>query len=105
MGAVSKFNSKPSEAHLTAVKRILWYLKSTTDLGLKYKKSRGGSLVGYSDANWAGDLDDGHSTSGNLFIMAEGAISWMSRKQAVVALSTSEAEYIALSWLLRKQYG
>ena len=51
----------------------------------------------HSDADWAGDLDDRHSTTGNLFTMAGGAISWTSKKQASVSLSTAEAEYIALS--------
>jgi hypothetical protein len=97
VGVVSKFNSKPSEAHLTAVKRILRYLKGTADLALKYQKSDHGMLIGYSDADWAGDLDDRHSTTGNLFLMEEGAVSWLSKKQATVSLSTAEAEYVALS--------
>ena len=96
VGAVSKFSSKPTEAHLTAVKRILRYLKGTVNLALKYQQSDDGVLVGYSDADWANDPDDRHSTTGNLFLMAGGAISWLSKKQAVVALSSSEAEYIAL---------
>jgi len=54
-------------------------------------------LIGYSDSDWAGDLDDRHSTTGNIFLMADGPISWLGKKQAVVALSTSEAEYVALS--------
>ena len=97
VGVVSKFNLKPTEAHLTAVKRILRYLKGTADQALKYEKSEDGALVGYSDADWAGDLDDRHSTTGNLFLMVGGPISWASKKQATVALSTSEAEYVALS--------
>ena len=96
VGVVSKFNSKPSEAHLTAVKRILRYLKGTANLALKYQKSEKGSLIGYSDADWGGDLDSRHSTTGSLFLMAGSPISWSSKKQTVVALSTSEAEYIAL---------
>lgn len=97
VGVVSKFNSKPSEAHLTAVKRIMRYLKGTADFALKYRKSSGGVLTGYADADWAGDQDNRHSTSGVLFLMAEGSISWLSKKQPIVALSTSEAEYVALS--------
>ena len=96
VGVVSKFCSKPTEAHLTAAKRILRYLKGTLNLAIKFQKSDE-ALVGYSDADWAGDLDDHHSTTGNLFLMAGGPISWVSKKQAVVALSTSEAEYVALS--------
>ena len=71
-------------------------MKGTANLGLKYLKSEEGSLIGYSDADWGGDLDSRHSTAGNLFLMAGGPISWSSKKQSVVALSTSEAEYIAL---------
>jgi len=66
-------------------------------LALKFVKTVDDTLTGYSDADWAGDLDDRHSTSGNLFIMAGGTISWTSKKQATVSLSTAEAEYIALS--------
>ena len=54
-------------------------------------------LYVYSDADWAGDPDDPHSTTGNFFLMAGGPISWLSKKQLIVALSTSEAEYIAPS--------
>ncbi len=96
VGAVSKFCAQPTEAHLTAVKRVLRYLSGTRDFALKYQKSKE-PPIGYADADWAGDHDDRHSTSGNVFIFGGGAISWLSKKQAVVALSTSEAEYIALS--------
>ena len=97
VGVVSKFCSKPTEAHLTAVKRILRYLKGTLNLAIKYQKSENDPLIGYSDADWAGDLDDRHSTTDNIFLMTGGPISWLSKKQAAVALSTSEAEYVALS--------
>ena len=97
VGAASKYCSNPSEAHLTAVKRILRYLKETINFGLKYKKSESGTLVGYSDADFAGDLDDRQSTSGNLFIFAGCPVSLYSKKQPTVSLSTAEAEYISLS--------
>ena len=98
VGVVSKFNSKPTEAHLTAVKRIFCYLRGTVDLALKYQNvDKKFNVVGYSDADWANDRDDRHSITGNVFKFANGAISWLSKKQAVVALSTAEAEYIALS--------
>ena len=54
-------------------------------------------MIGYADADWGGDPENRRSMAGNLFLMTRGAISWSSKKQAVVALSTSEAEYIALS--------
>ena len=66
------------------------------DLALKYHKSQE-PLTGFSDADFAGDQDDRHSTSGNAFIFGNAVISWLSKKQPVVALSTTEAEYIALS--------
>jgi hypothetical protein len=92
---VSKFNSEPTEAHLTAVKRIFRYLKGTISLSLHYKTTEE-MMFGYSDADWANDLDDRRSTSGNVFIMSGGAVSWLSQKQTTVALSTAEAEYMAL---------
>ena len=97
VGVVSKFCANPTQSHLTAAKRILRYLKGTVYLGLSYKKCADGNLIGYSDADWAGDVDDRHSTSGNVFLLAKGAVSRLSKKQATVALSTAEAEYVALS--------
>ena len=62
VGAVAKFSSKPNEAHLTAAKRILKYLKGTLHLAIKYQKLEDDRLVGFADADWAGDLDDRHVT-------------------------------------------
>ena len=95
VSVVSKFNAEPTEAHLTAVKRIFRYLKGTVNLALQYQ-AKGGELIGYSDSDWANNVDDRHSTTGNVFLMSGGAVSWISQKQATVALSTAEAEYIAL---------
>lgn len=98
MSVVSKFNANPNTAHLTAaVKRVLRYLKGTVNLALKYEQSESGTLIGFSDADWGGDQDDRRSTTGNMFFLSGGAVSWFSKKQATVALSTAEAEYIALS--------
>ena len=97
VSAVSKYSSDPTMAHLTAAKRVLRYLKGTMDLGLTYKKSDGNVLKAYSDSDWAGDQDDRHSTSGYVSVLSGGAVNWLSKKQASVALSTAEAEYIALS--------
>ena len=80
VGAVSKFNSCPTEAHLTAVKQIFRYLKGTIDLCIKYERSADNRLVGFSDADWAGDLTNRHSTTGNLFMMSGAAIDWNSKK-------------------------
>ena len=102
VGAVSKFNSNPSEAHSIAVKQIMRYLKGMIDIALYFKKAKDGVLIGYSDADWAGDHDDCYSTTGNLFLMSGGAISWLSKKLPSVVLSTTEAEYIALSTATHK---
>ena len=87
MEVITKFNSHPSEAHVTAANRVLRYQKGTADLALKYQKSeKGDTIIGYSDADWAGNLHDCHSTTGHLFLMAGGPISWLSKKQATVSL-------------------
>ncbi|XP_076330814.1 uncharacterized protein LOC143236440 [Tachypleus tridentatus] len=68
VGAISKYCDQPNTAHFTATKRILRYLKGTVDLSLKFEKVPGDVITGYSDADFAGDLDDGKSTSGTIFI-------------------------------------
>ena len=98
---MTKFCFNPSQSHLTATKRIVRYLKGTIFLGLNYKKCTNGDLSGYSDADWAGDVDDRHSTSGNVFSLAGGAVSFLSKTQATVALTTAEVEYVALSSYLQ----
>lgn len=94
---VAKFTSHPTKQHWIALKRILRYLRGTANLGLRYTKDSENKLTGYSDADWAGDLTDRHSTSGYVFEMGGAAISWRSKKQTCVALSTAEAEYVALA--------
>ena len=95
---VARFCAKPTQQHWIAVKRILRYLKGTPNFGLLYsKKSLGDLCVGYSDADWAGDIDDRKSTSGYVFQIGGTAVSWRSKKQTCVALSTAEAEYMALA--------
>ena len=98
MNSFAKYCENPSKMHWTAVKRIMRYLKGTSSLGLMYHANEEDScLTGYSDADWAGDIDDRKSTSGYIFEFAGGAISWRSKKQTCVALSTAEAEYMALA--------
>jgi hypothetical protein len=83
-------------SHWLTAKRILRYLKGTTDFGILYKKGESRlSLMAFIDSDYAGDLNDQRSTSGFVFMMGSGAVSWSSKKQTVVALSTTEAEYIA----------
>lgn len=88
---------KPKQDHLIAAKRILRYIKGTMDQGLFYTYSQSSNLVGYSDSDYGGDLDDHKSTSGYLFHIGSAAFSWSSKKQQIVALSTCEAEYMAIA--------
>lgn len=97
VNTVAKFNSNPTEEHWKAVKRIMRYLKGTSDHGIMYTKDSKGNIIGYCDADWAGDINDRKSTSGYAFTLAGAPISWRSKKQSCVALSTAEAEYIALA--------
>ncbi|XP_060673958.1 secreted RxLR effector protein 161-like [Ziziphus jujuba] len=92
---VSRFMHEPSKNHHTAVKRILCYLQGTRKLGIKYAKEADNKLIGYTDNDWAGSIDDCKSTSGYLFCLSTKLISWSSKKQRTVALSSAEAEYIS----------
>lgn len=91
---ISRFMSCPRETLWLAAKQILRYLRGTTELGIFYKKGGSTDLVAYTDSNFASDLDDQRSTVGFVFFLGSGAVSW-SKKHPVVALSTTEAEYIA----------
>lgn len=94
---VSKFLTNPSQEHWQAVKIILRYIRNTLDVGIEYRKTEETRLIGYSDSDYAGDVTTRKSTSGIVFTLAGGAISWASKRQSVVAMSTTEAEYIAAS--------
>ncbi|MHB1946432.1 MAG: reverse transcriptase domain-containing protein, partial [Metallibacterium sp.] len=87
--------ANPTEDDWTMAKRILRYLKGTQNFNIIYSKTNE-PLIGYADSNWGGGAKDRKSTSGYVFTYGGAAISWASRKQATVALSTAEAEYISL---------
>ncbi|KAL0356269.1 UNVERIFIED_CONTAM: Retrovirus-related Pol polyprotein from transposon RE1 [Sesamum radiatum] len=92
---LSRFMQSPSQVHYGAAKRILRYLQGTKDFGIWYKSTNDAKLVGYTDSDWAGSADDMKSTSGYTFSLGSGIFSWASKKQATVAQSSAEAEYIA----------
>ena len=98
VGVVSRFMEEPKYTHWKAIKRILRYIKGTVSLGLFYSKSNEYKLMGYSDSDWCGDIDDRKSTSGYVFYLGDTAFTWVSKKQPIVTLSTCEAEYVAASW-------
>ncbi|XP_057249768.1 secreted RxLR effector protein 161-like [Beta vulgaris subsp. vulgaris] len=97
VSVVSRFMHNPTSHHLGAVKRILRYVAGTTDFGIWYSKLSDFKLFGFTDSDWAGCIDDRKSTSGYVFTLGSGVISWSSKKQETVALSSTEAEYTAIT--------
>lgn len=95
MSILSKYTSAPREAHWTALKRVLRYLKATPNHGLLYQKSRNLQIRCYSDADHAGNQSNRRSTSGILVFLNRAPVCYRAQQQPVVSLSTTEAEYIA----------
>ena len=93
---LSRYSQNPGKCHWSAVKRIFRFLKGTSHKKLTYTEVPN-DIIGYCDADWACDLDERKSTSGYVFTMQGAAISWCSKKQPTVALSTTEAEYMAMT--------
>ena len=91
----ARFQASPKESHMQEVKRIFRYLKGRDDLFLWYPRKTSFKLVGYSDADYAGHVIDRKSTSGMAQFLGSCLVSWGSKKQNSVALSTAEAEYVA----------
>ncbi|XP_062020843.1 secreted RxLR effector protein 161-like [Rosa rugosa] len=89
---ISRFMAQPREAHLSAAKRVLRYLKSTTELGVFYRRGVGDELVAYIDSDYAGDIDGRRSTSGFVFMLSCGAVSWSSRKQSMLKFCGSNEQ-------------
>jgi hypothetical protein len=97
VGVLARFSKNPGLAHWKAVKHLFRYLKGTMDLKLTYAPDPSSPelFTTFSDADHAGNPDNGRSTGGYVVKMGTGAISWSSRLQGIVALSTTEAEYVA----------
>lgn len=94
---ISRFMSNPKKSHLIVAKRLLMYVKGTTDGGILFlvgKQKTDLKLIGFTDSHHGGDPVERKSTSGYIFMLNGSLISWCSKKQAVVTLSSCEAEYI-----------
>nr|KAJ0207190.1 hypothetical protein LSAT_V11C500269530 [Lactuca sativa] len=96
VGRLSRYTSNPSSHHWQAVSRVFKYLKGTMNYGLTYS-GYPSVLEGYSDASWINNLDDHSSTSGWVFLLGGGAISWASKRQTCITNSTMESKFVALS--------
>nr|GFB22577.1 uncharacterized mitochondrial protein AtMg00810-like [Tanacetum cinerariifolium] len=93
----ARYQAKPTDRHLQAIKRIFRYLKGTIHMGLWYPKDTGFALTTFADADYAGCQDTRRSTFGSAQFLGGRLVSWSSKKQKSTAISTTEAEYIALS--------
>ncbi|KAA0041382.1 Retrovirus-related Pol polyprotein from transposon TNT 1-94 [Cucumis melo var. makuwa] len=92
---LSRFMHCASELHLKAAKRVIRYVKGTSDFGVKFTRGKEFKLIGFSDSDWGSSIDDMRSTLGYCFTLSSGVFSWSSKKQEIVAQSTAEAEFIA----------
>jgi len=95
VSVVSRYTSNPRHEHWAATKRIMRYLAATPTMGLTYRRGGDVVLTGYSDSDWGGDIETRRSTTGYVYMLAGGAVTWGSKRQKTVALSSTEAEYMA----------
>ncbi|XP_070056622.1 secreted RxLR effector protein 161-like [Nicotiana tomentosiformis] len=95
IGVVSRYMHNPGKEHWQAVKWILRYIRNIVDVGLIFEQEDSQYLVGYCDSYYAGDLDKRRSTTSYVFTFSHAPASWKSTLQSKVALSTTEAEYMA----------
>ncbi|XP_050915010.1 uncharacterized mitochondrial protein AtMg00810-like [Lathyrus oleraceus] len=93
-GVVSRYMKAPTIIHFKVAKRILWYIKGTINFGLHYSSSNNYEIIGYSDNDLSGDLND-RNIIGFVFFIGDVAFTWMLKKKLIVTLSTCEAEYDA----------
>lgn len=103
IGLIARFMSNPAEQHFSALNRIWQYLNYSADFALTFQSNKNPKLVGYCDSDWGGDIISRKSTTGYLFLLGNSAISWASALQKTVALSSCEAEYMALKEATKEQ--
>ena len=101
VSTLGRFNAAPNATHLEAAKKTLRYLRKTANVGLVYSPTTSNEIsneiISFCDSDWPGDLDSRRSTTAYVFMLSNGAISWKSRRQQTVALSSTEAEYMAVT--------
>ncbi|KAL0433193.1 UNVERIFIED_CONTAM: Retrovirus-related Pol polyprotein from transposon TNT 1-94 [Sesamum latifolium] len=97
VGLVSRYMHDPGKEHWQAVKWIFRYIQNIVDVGLVFEQENSQCVIGYCDSDFAGDLDKRRSTTGYVFTLAKAPVSWRSTLQSTVALSTTEAEYMAIT--------
>mmetsp|Transcript_40744 Transcript_40744/g.83342 ORF Transcript_40744/g.83342 Transcript_40744/m.83342 type:complete len:410 (-) Transcript_40744:207-1436(-) len=97
VGQLARYMQNPGTQHVVALKRVFRYVNGSRDRGLMFRAGSPSKPVGYSDSDWGNDIDTRRSVSGSLFILHGAAVSWKSKMQPTVALSTAEAEYMAAS--------
>lgn len=102
VGLINRFMNNPMPEHWSAVKWVLRYIQGTLDTRLCYKKGGDFVIKGYCDSDYGGDLDQRRSSNGIVFTAGGNTISWRSQLQKVVALSSTEAEYISMSEAIRE---
>ena len=95
VGMLGRYQSNPGVDHWKAAKKVLRYLQGTKDYMLTYRRTENLEVIGYSDSDYAGCIDSLKSTSGYVFMLASGAVSWRSAKQTLIATSTMEAEFVS----------
>ncbi|KAJ3527698.1 hypothetical protein NMY22_g9685 [Coprinellus aureogranulatus] len=99
VGLLGRFAAAPKQVHWTLAKRCLRYLQATKNMELRFDgsaKTKDMTFFGYVDAAWSDDVDTSRSTGGYVFITSNGALGWSSKRQPIVALSSTEAEYISM---------
>jgi hypothetical protein len=97
VGIVSRFMARPQVPHLQAARRILRYIKGTWQYGVLYRRNNHPTLTGFIDSDWAGDIEQARSTTGLVFCLGDSPITWLSKRQSSTVLSSTEAEYMAMS--------
>ena len=95
VGVRARYQANSKESHMTVLKRIIKYVKTTADFGVWYNKDTNEVLAGYSSTDWARNVDNRKSTLGGCFFVGNNLVSWLSKKQNSISLSTVEAKYIA----------